>query len=315
MHLRGTENRGFIPCAPYFLAVLLALLAAPRLRASEPEKARPWTVSAGLVSPSLAMSLYKEGRAHNITYKPNNPPRLSLGLWRRGVGGTLGFGSGKMKDDIDVETSYLDLQLFLTFSKIAVDLYWQSYEGYYSEDKATGTIEVHPDATMATQGLNVYHKLLGNVDLLALRAPHQEPRIFSFLLFAMASVSHRQFDTPIALVPASQWENYPDLGDLSQVNQSNASLSLGLIVPFHLGAFHFDPAMSIGMGLPFDHVRGRVGEQAGVKVNMKLRSGVGGPRGGVDFNIDADSDGMANRGGSTFQFHSLRIGLEGTRSF
>lgn len=261
------------------------------------------------------MSLYSDGLAHRVRYSPNNPPHLNLGLWYEGLGGSIGFGSGKLKKDIDLETQVLDLQMFLTFRRIAVDVYWQRYEGYSGEDEEHGTTTLHPAAIMSTQGVNVYHKLLGNVDLMALRSPHQERRFLSYLLYAMGSVSHRRFETTEALVPPSQVENYPEQADLGLVDGSNASLSLGLQLPIHLWLFHFDPTFSFGLGLPIDHVEGRLGESVGAKVNMKLRSGMAGPAGGVGVNIDADSDALENADGSTFQFHSVRIGFEGSRRF
>lgn len=271
--------------------------------------------SFGLVSPSLGMSLYQGDLAHRVRFKSNNPPRVSLGLWHEGLGGSVGFGSGRMKEEIDLETRYLDLQLFLTFHRIAVDVYWQRYEGYYSEDEEHGTTTLHPAATMSTQGVNVYRKLLGNVDLMSLRSPHQERRFLSYLLYAMGSVSHRRFEASEALVPPSQVENYPDQAGRGLVDRSNASLSLGLQLPIHLWLLHFDPTFSFGLGLPIDHVEGRLGESVGGKVNMKLRSGMAGPAGGVGVNIDADSDALESADGSTFQFHSLRIGIEGSRRF
>lgn len=295
--------------------LLVAFLATRSVEASEVEPHRPWTVSFGLVSPSLGMSLYQGDLAHRVRFKSNNPPLLNLGLWHEGLGGSIGFGSGRMKEEIDLDTRYLDLQLFLTFQRIAVDVYWQLYEGYYSEDEEHGKIAIHPGATMTTQGLNVYRKLVGNVDLMALRSPHQERRFLSILLYAMASASHRRLESPTGIVPTGQWENYPRLADLDAVDRSSASLSLGLLLPIHLWIFHFDPAFSLGVGLPIDHVEGGIGERAGAKVNMKLRAGVAGPRGGVDLNIDADSDAMGSADGATFQFHSLRIGLEGSRRF
>lgn len=301
------------------LAVAVVLLASLAVRTNasdiELEPHRPWMVSFGLVSPSLGMSLYQDGLAHRVRFKSNNPPHLNLGLWHEGLGGSIGFGSGRMKEEIDLDTRYLDLQLFLTFPRMAVDVYWQRYEGYYSEDEEHGKIAIHPGATMTTQGLNAYHKLVGNVDLMALRSPHQERRFLSYLLYTMASVSHRRLESPTGIVPTGQWENYPRLADLGAVDQSNASLSLGLLVPIHLWIFHFDPAFSFGFGIPIDHEEGRVGKLPGGKVNMKLRAGVAGPRGGFDVNIDADSDAMERRDGATFQFHSLRIGFEGSRRF
>lgn len=271
--------------------------------------------SFGLVLPSQGMSLYQDGLAHRVRLTPNNPSNFQLGLWYEGLGASFGFGSGKLRKDIELETRVFDLQMFLTFPRFATDVYWQRYEGYASDDEEHGEIAALPEATMGTHGLNVYHKLVGNVDLVALRTPHQDRRFLSYLVYAMGSLSHRRFEAPNGFVPAGQVENYPEQADFALVDQSNASVSVGLLLPIHLWLFHFDPAMSLGFGLPVDHVEGRIGERAGIKLNMKLRSGIAGAAGGVALNVDADSDAMETPEGNTFAFHSIRVGIEGSRRF
>ncbi|MCC6401253.1 MAG: DUF4421 family protein [Flavobacteriales bacterium] len=124
-----------------------------------------------------SIELRDAARESRVTYQPNTTINLGLGASYRGLTGNLGFGFGFLNND-DAElgdTRYLDAQGNLFGRRFAVNLFAQSYKGYYIDvlnypgsgegDTLYARIlqedRLRPDLVQENLGLSVLH-ILGN---------------------------------------------------------------------------------------------------------------------------------------------------------
>jgi hypothetical protein len=79
------------------------------------------------------LSFGEYGKKENVRYKPNGNYNIGFGFNYQWLGINLGFNAPFINNDEARrgKTKYLDLQAYLYLRKVVVDLYAQSYRGYY----------------------------------------------------------------------------------------------------------------------------------------------------------------------------------------
>lgn len=300
------------PSAKIVFVALTCFFAGQGLAAEQTDSSRirKWDLSLQMEGSNLGMDIYQKDLAHKIRYKPNNPPGFEVALSYEGVGGSFGFSAGKMKDEYDVSTHSLDLQLFWHRPRFGVDLYYQTYQGYYGEgDSAHGPL-LYPHLEMSTQTANAYAKLCGNVDLTTLSSPDSLRSPLSWLVYASASVSRRKVSSPVSLVPAYEAAHYPDLAGFDGFETVVPSASIGLLLALRSGGgFYVAPGLGIGFGHPFDLTEGLEPMEGATKVNMRLMTGFADDAGGWGLHVFVDSDALKLHPNETAQIISMRLRL------
>lgn len=297
------------------LLVLLACGLADALE--EPDSLPPsrWDVSVRVDASTLGMSLYQSSRENEIRLEANNPPSVGLEVRYEGMGGAASFASGKLKEDVDVETDCWDLQWFWYFPRVGFDLYLQSYEGYAVEGDSLTEIVAHRDMRLSTQTFAVYTKLKGNVGVDAMNQPVARKEWISWLLYAVADVSHRRMESSTPVIPASLRERYGSIATLDRIDVLAPSLSTGLFVPVHFGPLYANAGMSVGLGVPFDLGDSDIRTTQSVKINLKIAIGWEGNGGGVGLVAVNDSNAEELEDAATAQFHSVTARFFAHRRF
>lgn len=301
-----------VPSGLLHSALLAGILAGQVNAANDPDSSRirNWDLAVEMTMSNLSMDIYQKDVTHKIRYKPNNPPGFEVGLSYQGIGGSIGYSTGKLKGGIDVSTHSLDLQLFWHRPRFGVDLYYQTYEGYFIEGDATHSPVLFPNLGMSTQTANAYAKLWGNVDLTTLSSPNSLRSPVSWLVYASSSVSRRKISSPVPLVPAYETADYPDLAGFDGFDVLVPSASIGLLVALRSGGgFYVAPGLGIGFGHPFDLKDEMAPMEGAVKVNLRLMTGFDDISGGWGLHIFGDSDALELHPNETAQLMSLRMRL------
>ena len=70
-----------------------------------------------------------------ITYKPNNPVSIGLGLSWKGTNLSFGYGFDFMRDKERGKTHSLDFQYHYYGRKVIFDIFFQRYRGFYTDDE------------------------------------------------------------------------------------------------------------------------------------------------------------------------------------
>jgi len=80
-----------------------------------------------------SMTLSDDSTGATVAYRPNNQVNMGFGFSYRAFTLNIGFGIGVLNTDDDVlgETSYFDAQGNMYSKKIATNLFFQTYQGYY----------------------------------------------------------------------------------------------------------------------------------------------------------------------------------------
>lgn len=299
------------PCARILIAAVAGFLSKPAQAADQPDSSlvRKWDLSAEMKMSNLSMDIYQKDVTHKVRYKPNNPPGFEVGLSYQGVGGSIGYSTGKLKDEYDVSTHSLDLQLFWHRPRFGADLYYQTYEGYFIEGDSTHGPLLFPKLGMSTQTANVYAKLWGNVDLTTLSSPDSLRSPVSWLVYASSSVSRRKVSSSAPLVPAYEAANYPDLAGFESFEVLVPSASIGLLLALRFGGFYVAPGLGVGVGHPFDLSDRLEPMEGAAKVNLRLLTGFDDNSGGWGLHIFGDSDALKLHPNETAQLMSLRMRL------
>ncbi len=274
-------------------AILAGILVAQgnAQNTTDTSRVRDWEVSLQIEISSLGLDFFQGDLAQKVRYEPNNPPGFKLGLRYGGIGGSIGYSTGRMRDEFAVSTQSRDLQFFWHRPRVGVDLYYQSYEGYFIEGDASRAPQLFPSLQMSTQTANVYAKILGTADLTALSAPSTFRQTAAWLVYASAGASHRT------------------VSSTSDLDALIPSASIGALAAIPLGTFYVAPGLGIGIGYPFDLSEPPADMERATKFNLRLMAGSVSSSGEWGLHAFQDSDLLDFASGTTFQFTSLRLRL------
>lgn len=80
-----------------------------------------------------SMEFYDKKHNATLVYRPNNQVNMGFGFSYRAFTLNLGFGFGFLNKDEDVlgKTSYFDAQGNMYLKKVATNIFFQTYQGYY----------------------------------------------------------------------------------------------------------------------------------------------------------------------------------------
>lgn len=100
----------------------------------------------------FTMLTCKAGGGEKVTYVPNSPVRIGLGVTYKNFSISGGYGFGFMRDKKRGDTKELDFQYHYYGRKFIADIFFQQYKGFYTEDK--GDISIYPDIKAIQYGMS-----------------------------------------------------------------------------------------------------------------------------------------------------------------
>jgi len=265
----------------------------------------PITISIQATLPTLGYSIYND--IQSIEYSTNNSIIPKLSIQRGGLGGSYGTSTGRLDDDIALDTRSRDFQGFYYFDKIGLDFYYQEYRGYYIDKEPVLSEDYFPDLAARTYTLNYYHKISGSNKMSAMSTAIPSTRTISTLYYAMASISNRSLQSSKTFIPAANSSAFPAIDTLNSFHIVNASLSAGLYVPVHINKWYFNTGLAVGLGTPITRFSDDIKSDYSVKVNIKASMGYASKKFQFGMDVSNDSDAFELISQDTIQFHSIRV--------
>lgn len=90
---------------------------------------------------------------NELTYMPNSPVSLGLGVTYKNYSLSGGYGFGFMRDKERGNTKSLDFQYHYYGRKFIADIFFQRYKGFYTEEKDE-VYEIYPDIKVVQYGVH-----------------------------------------------------------------------------------------------------------------------------------------------------------------
>ncbi|MFV0332221.1 MAG: DUF4421 domain-containing protein [Dysgonomonas sp.] len=90
---------------------------------------------------------------NELTYMPNSPVSLGLGITYKNYSLSGGYGFGFMRDKDRGNTKSLDFQYHYYGRKFIADIFFQRYKGFYTEEK-DDVFEIYPDIKVVQYGVH-----------------------------------------------------------------------------------------------------------------------------------------------------------------
>ncbi|MBN1252056.1 MAG: DUF4421 family protein [Bacteroidales bacterium] len=286
----------------FFCFIVFAILCKSDIYASD---TLSFNATAQLEFPILGLSLYNN--SSELKYSPNNSLVFKLGLQYKNLGLTFGFGSGRMDTLYNVTTKYFDFQGFYYFKKIGTDIYFQNFKGYYIDEILISDEALLPDMQTQTWTVNQYFKLGGSNNISDLISAISNNKKFSFIFFAMGSVSHRKIKSSQNLIPLSEELKLPSFNELKNFDTYCLSASAGMLLKFHTSKYYMNQSLSVGLGYPISKSDIEINNIYSIKINLKLIAGYQGNRFCTGMFVVNDSDAINYEEDYTIQFHSILI--------
>lgn len=179
------------------------------------------------------LSYGEYGRKDRVLYKPNGNYNIGFGFNYQWLGINLGFNAPFINDNDDRrgKTKYLDLQAYLYLRKVVIDLYAQSYRGYYlANDNIINRSENVPmiRGDIRTRSLGASGEYILNNRRFSYRAAflqneYQQKSAGSFLFGGGFLFTHAKADSAI-LPPGIKYYNF------LESNQFNRSATFSMNV-------------------------------------------------------------------------------------
>lgn len=90
---------------------------------------------------------------NEITYIPNSPVSMGLGVTYKNYSLSGGYGFGFMRDKDKGKTKVLDFQYHYYGRKFIADIFFQQYKGFYTEDEKNDVVSIYPDIKVIQYGV------------------------------------------------------------------------------------------------------------------------------------------------------------------
>lgn len=168
-------------------------------------------ITGQLEFPTLGLSIRNDN--FEVDYETNNGGIGKVGIKYKNVDFKLGFGSSSMDTAYDISTKYFDFQGFFYFNRFGTDVYFQKFEGYYSERPDENRILYYPEMRLLTMTVNEYFKIGGDNNISSFTNPISTVKNISHLFFTLGSLSYRGINSSIPLIPNQDTANLPYFSD------------------------------------------------------------------------------------------------------
>jgi len=255
----------------------------------------------------LTMDLYDNNNtSYSKSFMPNIPVSGSIDLFYRGFGGRFSKGLSLGNNVGDISTDVTDIQVFSYFSDIGLDLYYQNYTGYYHKDEYISKIDIYRNMNVSTFGLNLYYKMKGNNDLSILKnVSKNNQNNLSWVLYLVTSLSKRKMSSDISVISIFEAVNFPIFSNLTYLDFTIPSLSIGILVPYHNNHFSTCCGLSLGLGYPISDCS--LNPILNLKGNLKINVQYDFNEIVLGYNMIGDFDAITFSNSQVLQFNSVKL--------